>query len=64
MLNGIKEIITLGSNEMFVKSHIWSLEVNNENNILYAGLHDGFIKAFQLSDNQIKCKFFIFLISS
>ena len=55
MLKGIKEIITLGSNEMLVKNHIWSLEVDKLNDILYAGLHDGSIKSFNLSDNKLKC---------
>ena len=56
MLKGIKEIITLGSSEMMVKSHIWSLEVDRANDILYAGLHDGLIKVFLMIDNEQKCK--------
>jgi WD40 repeat protein len=56
MLKGIKEIITLGSNEMMVKNHIWSLEVDRENDLLYAGLHDGLIKVFLMIDNKQKCK--------
>jgi hypothetical protein len=55
-MKGIKEIITLGSNEMMVKNHIWSLEVDRENDLLYAGLHDGLIKIFLMIDNTQKCK--------
>jgi hypothetical protein len=61
-MKGIKEIITLGSNEMMVKSHIWSLEVDRENDLLYAGLHDGLIKVFLMIDNTQKCKCSIFFI--
>lgn len=56
MLKGIKEIITLGANEMMVKNHIWSLEVDRPNDLLYAGLHDGLIKVFNMIDNKKKCK--------
>ena len=55
MVKGIKEIITLGSNEMLVKNHIWSLEVDKESDLLYAGLHDGLIKVFHMVDNKKKC---------
>ena len=64
MLQGIKEIITLGSNEMMVKNHIWSMEVDRENDLLYAGLHDGLIKVFQTHSNKKKCKFIKILIIS
>ena len=59
MNGGIKEIITLESNEMLVQSHIWCLSVDKKRQILYAGLHDGQIEAFDLEQHQNICRILV-----